>query len=57
LLNLNVAEKFMICQHNEAQQTLFEKGERGKNGNIMEGINLFQVYCMHIWNYYNEIPS
>jgi hypothetical protein len=32
------------------------KRERG-NGNIMERVNLFEVHCMHVWNYHNEIPS
>jgi hypothetical protein len=30
--------------------------KRERNGNIMEGVNLFKVHCMHVWNYPNEIP-
>jgi hypothetical protein len=22
----------------------------------VEGLNLFMVYCTHVWNYHNEIP-
>jgi hypothetical protein len=42
--------------HNETQQTIWKRGKRQRgNGNIMEGVKLFKVYCMHVWNY--EIPS
>jgi hypothetical protein len=26
-------------------------------GNIMEEVHLFKVYCTHLWNYHNELPS
>jgi hypothetical protein len=42
--------------HNETHQTIWKRGKRQRgNGNIMEGVKLFKVYCMHVWNY--EIPS
>jgi hypothetical protein len=28
----------------------------GGNDNIMEGVNLFKIYCTHGWNYHNELP-
>jgi hypothetical protein len=28
---------------------------KGGNGDIMEGVNLFKVYCMHAQNCHNEI--
>jgi hypothetical protein len=31
--------------------------EEGKNGNIIKVINLVRVYCMHVQNYHNDIPS
>jgi hypothetical protein len=31
--------------------------KKAGNDNIIEGVNLFKVYNMHVWNYYNEIPS
>jgi hypothetical protein len=30
-------------------------GER-RNGDIMKGMNLFMVHCIHAWNYHTEIP-
>jgi hypothetical protein len=34
---------------------LFEKvGRMGGRKNEMEGVNLFKIYCMHVWNYHNE---
>jgi hypothetical protein len=27
------------------------------DGNIMEGVTLLKVHCIHVWNYHNEIPS
>jgi hypothetical protein len=34
----------------------FEKGDRGEDGNIVEGMRLLKVHCTHLWNYHNEIP-
>jgi hypothetical protein len=40
------------------KHTLFEKERRRsrKNGKIMDGVNLFKIYCIHIWNYHSETP-
>jgi hypothetical protein len=37
--------------------TLFAKGGRTKNRNIMDEVDLFKEPYMHIWNYHREIPS
>jgi hypothetical protein len=34
--------------------TVHMKG-RGGNGNTMEEVNVFKLYCAHVWNYYNEV--
>jgi hypothetical protein len=45
--------KYATCvhrkKHNETHQTLFEKRGRkkGRDENIMEGVNLFKVHCRH----------
>jgi hypothetical protein len=31
-----------------------EMEEEGGNGDVMEGVNLFKIPYMHVWNYYNE---
>jgi hypothetical protein len=28
-----------------------------ENGNVIEGVNLFKVHCIYVWNDYNEMPS
>jgi hypothetical protein len=45
-------------QHNETQQTLFEKEGRRKGAMGMQmEVNLFTVHCTHVWNFYNETLS
>jgi hypothetical protein len=36
----------------------FEKGDKGErgHGNIMKGVKLFKVHCMHIWNFTIKSP-
>jgi hypothetical protein len=35
----------------------FEKREHGgRNGKIMEGLNLLKVNWAHVWNYHKETP-
>jgi hypothetical protein len=43
---------------NETHQILLEKGKGGVREvkNIIEGVNLFKVQGMHIWNFHNETP-
>jgi hypothetical protein len=35
---------------------LKRKKAREANRNIVKGVNLFKVYCMHIWNHHNYPP-
>jgi hypothetical protein len=46
-------------QHNETHKnTVWKKGKRKRrNGNIMNGVNLFKVHCMYACNYHNKIFS
>jgi hypothetical protein len=39
-----------IKQYNETHKALFEKWgkERGAKRNIMKGVNLFNVHCIHV---------
>jgi hypothetical protein len=52
---MNVNEE----QHNETHHTLFKKGGRAERGdrNIMEAVNLFKVYCTHVYNYHSKTPQ
>jgi hypothetical protein len=45
-------ESMLYTQNNEIQQAMFKK--RG-DGNVTEGVTLFQVHCIQVWNYLSEI--
>jgi hypothetical protein len=45
--------RYIQRQYNETLQTLLEKWGRNKvgNRNRMEGVDLFKVHCMHVWDW------
>jgi hypothetical protein len=44
-----------IAMNDDDGKSNVGRGE-GRNGNIMEGVNLSKLYCMHVWNYHKETP-
>jgi hypothetical protein len=45
-----------ITEHSKTYHKPLWKEEGGGDGNIMEGLNLCKIHCMHVWNYQSEIP-
>jgi hypothetical protein len=49
--------KYTSYAHMSSTKYCLKQGRKKRNRNTMEGVNLFQVLCTHVWNYHINFPS